>query len=90
MNNPSEGIPERRLKPRRSDDDAIEKLEGIVANMPQFSTEEHKLVKEVLEAYRGWLMLGKAFKLLVIILAGISAIAVAGGHIKEALRAWIL
>ena len=28
---------ERRAKPRRSDDDAIEKLEGIVANMPQFT-----------------------------------------------------
>lgn len=80
---------DRRGKPRRSDDDAIERLEDIVSNMPQFTAEEQILVREVLEAYRGWLILGKAAKLLVIVLAGISAIAVAGGHIKEALKAWI-
>lgn len=80
---------EKRTKPRRSDDDAIEKLEGIVSTMPQFTSDEQRLVREVLEAYRGWLILGKAFKLLVVILAGISAIAVSGGHIKEALRAWL-
>ena len=82
-------VTERRANSRREDDNVIERLEQIVSGMPQFTQEEHKLVKEVLEAYRGWLVLGRAAKLLVIILAGISAVAVASGHIKEALRAWL-
>lgn len=69
--------------------DAIEKLEALVKGMPQFSAEEQTLVREVLEAYRGWLVLGKALKLLIVLLAGISATVVAGGHIKTALKAWL-
>ena len=68
---------------------AIEKLEALVKGMPQFSAEEQILVREVLEAYRGWLVLGKALKLLIILLAGISATVVAGGHIKAVLKAWL-
>ncbi len=69
--------------------DAIEKLETLVKGMPQFTPEEQTLVREVLEAYRGWLVLGKALKLLIVLLAGISATVVAGGHIKTALKAWL-
>ena len=69
--------------------DAIEKLEALVKAMPQFTPEEQTLVREVLEAYRGWLVLGKALKLLIVLLAGISATVVAGGHIKTALKAWL-
>lgn len=69
--------------------DAIEKLETLVKGMPQFTPEEQTLVREVLEAYRGWLVLGKALKLLIVLLAGISATVVAGGHIKNALKAWL-
>ena len=69
--------------------DAIEKLETLVKGMPQFTLEEQTLVREVLEAYRGWLVLGKALKLLIVLLAGISATVVAGGHIKTALKAWL-
>ena len=68
---------------------AIEKLEEIVKGMPQFTAEEQVLVREVLEAYRGWLVLGKALKLLIVLLAGISAVVVASGHIKTALKAWL-
>ena len=82
--------PERRSRSRnRADDDAIERLEQIVHGMPQFTAEEQKLVRDVLEAYRGWQVLGRAMKLLVLFLAGISAIVVAGGHIKEVLKAWL-
>ena len=69
--------------------DAIEKLEALVKAMPQFTLEEQTLVREVLEAYRGWLVLGKALKLLIVLLAGISAAVVASGHIKTALKAWL-
>jgi len=69
--------------------DAIEKLETLVKGMPQFTPEEQTLVREVLEAYRGWLVLGKALKLLIVLLAGISATVAAGGHIKTALKAWL-
>lgn len=68
---------------------AIEKLETLVKGMPQFTAEEQTLVREVLEAYRGWLVLGKALKLLIVILAGISATAVASGHLKAVLKAWL-
>lgn len=68
---------------------AIEKLEALVKGMPQFSAEEQTLVREVLEAYRGWLVLGKALKLLIVILAGISAAVVASGHLKAVLKAWL-
>jgi hypothetical protein len=68
---------------------AIEKLEALVKAMPQFTAEEQTLVREVLEAYRGWLVLGKALKLLIVLLAGISATVVASGHIKTALKAWL-
>ena len=68
---------------------AIEKLEALVKGMPQFSAEEQILVREVLEAYRGWLVLGKALKLLIVLLAGISATVVASGHIKAVLKAWL-
>ena len=77
--------------PRTQDQSAaIEKLEATVKALPQFTPEEQALVREVLEAYRGWMVLGKAMKLLVLVLAGISAVAVAGGHIKDALKAWLL
>lgn len=82
--------PERRSRSRsRADDDAIERLEQIVHGMPQFTAEEQKLVRDVLEAYRGWQVLGRAMKLLVMFLAGVSALVVAGGHIKDVLKAWL-
>ena len=82
--------PERRTHARsRADYDAIERLEQIVQGMPQFSAEEQVLVRQVLEAYRGWQVLGRAMKLLVMFLAGVSALVVAGGHIKDVLKAWL-
>ena len=73
----------------KDQNDAIEKLETLVKGMPQFTAEEQTLVREVLEAYRGWLVLGKALKLLIVILAGISAAVVASGHLKAVLKAWL-
>jgi len=82
--------PERRTRARDcSKDDAIERLEKIVQGMPQFTPEEQVLVRDVLEAYRGWQVLGRAMKLLVMFLAGVSALVVAGGHIKDVLKAWL-
>ena len=83
--------PERRTRSRAcSNDDAIERLEQIVQNMPQFTAEEQALVRQVLEAYRGWQVLGKAMKLLVLFLAGVSAVVVGFSHIKTLLKAWLI
>lgn len=83
--------PERRSRSRsRADDDAIERLEQIVQGMPQFTAEEQVLVRQVLEAYRGWQVLGKAMKLLVLFLAGVSAIVVGLGHAKTIFKAWLI
>ena len=83
--------PERRTRARAcSNDDAIERLEQIVQNMPQFTAEEQALVRQVLEAYRGWQVLGKAMKLLVLFLAGVSAVVVGFSHIKSLLKAWLI
>ena len=81
---------ERRIRARAcSNEDAIERLEQIVQNMPQFTAEEQALVHQVLEAYRGWQVLGKAMKLLVLFLAGVSAV-VGFSHIKTLLKAWLI
>ena len=82
--------PERRNHIRKYDEDAIERLEQIVQNMPQFTAEEQVLVRQVLEAYRGWQVLGKAMKLLVLFHAGVSAVVVGFSHIKTLLKAWLI
>ena len=81
--------PERRSHTRKYDEDAIERLEQIVQNMPQFTAEEQVLVRQVLEAYRGWQVLGKAMKMLIVLLAGISALVVGMGHLKSVLKVWL-
>ena len=80
--------PERRSR-SRADDDAIERLEQIVQGMPQFTADEQALVRQVLEAYRGWQVLGKAMKMLIVLLAGISALVVGMGHLKAVLKGWL-
>ena len=80
--------PERRTR-SRANDDAIERLEQIVQGMPQFTAEEQALVRQVLEAYRGWQVLGKAMKMLIVLLAGISALVVGLGHLKSVLKVWL-
>ena len=81
---------ERRSHTRKYDEDAIERLEQIVQNMPQFTAEEQVLVRQVLEAYRGWQVLGKAMKMLIVVLAGISALVVGLGHLKSVLKGWLV
>ena len=81
--------PERRTR-SRANDDAIERLEQIVQGMPQFTAEEQVLVRQVLEAYRGWQVLGKAAKMLIVLLAGLSALVVGIGHLKAVLRGWLI
>lgn len=81
--------PERRTR-SRANDDAIERLEQIVQGMPQFSAEEQVLVRQVLEAYRGWQVLGKAMKMLIVLLAGVSALVVGLGHMKAVLKGWLV
>ena len=80
--------PERRSR-SRANDDAIERLEQIVHGMPQFTAEEQVLVRDVLEAYRGWQVLGKAAKMLIVLLAGVSALVVGLGHLKAVLKVWL-
>lgn len=80
--------PERRTR-SRANDDAIERLEQIVQGMPQFTAEEQVLVRQVLEAYRGWQVLGKAAKMLIVLLAGVSALVVGLGHLKSVLKVWL-
>ena len=81
-------VPERRTR-SRANDDAIERLEQIVQGMPQFTADEQALVRQVLEAYRGWQVLGKAAKMLIVLLAGVSALVVGLGHLKSVLKVWL-
>ena len=80
--------PERQTR-SRTNDDAIERLEQIVQGMPQFTADEQALVRQVLEAYRGWQVLGKAAKMLIVLLAGVSALVVGLGHLKAVLKVWL-
>lgn len=68
----------------------IARLEKMIKEIPQFSSENQALAIEALTAYRGLLALGKLSKFVVLVLAGISAAVVGANHFKDILRSWLL
>lgn len=83
---------------RRTDDmkeledsqiDPLCKLEKCAIYSNQITDEDLKQLHLIIEAYRGWQVLGKAAKWLVMFLAGLSAFFVALGQLKEVLKVWL-
>lgn len=70
-------------------DDSLKKIADKIEHMNQFSPEEERLVREVIEAYRGWVSLGRAGKILVMFLAGVTATVVGLAHVKDVVISWL-
>lgn len=68
---------------------AIERLEKEAAKCDQFSAEELNEIHRMISAYRGWMALGALAKIVIAILAGVSVIVIASGHLKTGLKAWL-
>lgn len=79
--------PERRRWPRPPD--SLSKLESIARASGEFSPEDIKQLHLMIEAYKGWQVLGRMAKWLVVFLAGLSGFIIAFGQIKEVLRSWL-
>ena len=91
MESRNSGWPGRDSRKRpRAESDPLDKLEGYAARAGDLSEEDVKQLRLIIEAYRGWQMLGKATKWLVVALAGLSGLFVALGHIRENIRLWLL
>lgn len=67
----------------------LERLEHRARSIPDFSDDERAELHKIIEAYRGWQVLGKATKWLVLLLAGLSGLIIALSQIKEALKSWL-
>lgn len=56
---------------------------------PQFTEEEEKVLKDLIEAFRGWRSFGRGLKLIVISLGMLAAALAAYDAILERTRQWI-
>lgn len=70
-------------------DDLLRRFEEHVAHDPHFSAEEAEMMRQIMEAYRMWRVLGRATKLLVVVLATMSAGVVAWEHLVASLKKWL-
>lgn len=57
---------------------------------PLFTEDEVDLIKQVLEAFRGWRAFGRGLRAFVVTMGMIAAAITAWGVISERVRAWIL
>ncbi len=70
--------------------DSLDKLkESCASSNSSLDADDIEQLKLIIEAYRGWQILGMATKWLVLFLAGLSGIFVALGHIKEGFKLWL-
>lgn len=70
-------------------DDLLRRFEAHVESDPKFSAEEAAMLRQIMEAYRAWSVLGRGAKWLVMGLATISAGLVAWEHLMTALKRWL-
>lgn len=56
---------------------------------PQFTEEEEKVLKDLIEAFRGWRSFGRGLKLIVISLGMLAAALAAYDALLERTRQWI-
>lgn len=70
-------------------DDLLKRFEEHVAHDPKFSPEEAALLRQIMEAYRAWSVMGRATRWVVIGLASISAGIVAWEHLMGTLKRWL-
>ena len=73
------------MKPK----EVLDKLEKHATADPDFTSEEKALIRQIIEAYRGWSALGKATKGFIAFLVIVSGGVTAGGIILGALKSWL-
>lgn len=70
-------------------EDLLRRFEEHVAHDPHFSAEEAEMMRQIMEAYRTWRVLGRATKWFVLTLATMSAGIVAWEHLVTSLKKWL-
>ena len=73
----------------QKDVEVLDRLERCAQESPQFTDDEAKIVKLLIDAYKGWMALGKMGVFLIKVLTGITILAVASGHAKGWVLAWL-
>jgi hypothetical protein len=66
----------------------LDKLVARAKTDPQFTAEEEKVLKELIDAFRGWRSFGRFAKLIVITLGMLAASIAAYDAILERIRQW--
>lgn len=67
----------------------LNKLVERAKTDPQFTAEEEKVLKDLIEAFRGWRSFGRGLKLIVISLGMLAAALAAYDALLERTRQWI-
>lgn len=88
--NKNSGAPGEERRADAKADALLEALERRIEQHEPLTPAEIAVLRNVIEAYRGWLMLGRAAKWLMFILAGITTMAVGFGHMRGWLRSWLI
>jgi len=78
-----------RFSRTRKPDELLERLEERAESDPEFTAAEIELLRQIIEAYRGWAMLGRMTKWFVAALAGFSVIAVGMSHLAAGIKRWL-
>lgn len=67
----------------------LDKLQEMVNNSNQFTPEEVQLAKKLLEAYKGWIFVGRMGKLVILGLAAVAASITAWESILGKVKVWL-
>ena len=70
-------------------DDLLKRFEDHLSSDPSFSKDEAAMLRQIMEAYRAWSVLGRGARWLVMGLATISAGLVAWEHLMISLKRWL-
>lgn len=68
----------------------LNKLNQVVCHSPEFTKEETLLIRRLLEAYRGWIFVGRMGKLILLMLAIVAAGMSAYEQIIKAIKTYLV
>lgn len=70
--------------------EVLERFAQRAQDDPQFTDEEAKVLRQVMDAYRGWQAFGRGVRVIVVALGLVAAGLTAYDAIMDRVRAWIL
>jgi hypothetical protein len=68
-------------------DDLMRRHEEWLKDHPQLDLEEHKIVLEVVDAWRGWKALGRGLRVVVVLLGTLAATSLAWDQLVAKIKA---